>query len=57
MIIWDGLFASAATDPVSPSSSSFSQHGFELALWISIAMLIRIRNSCMFVTDSNSAIY
>jgi hypothetical protein len=44
MVIWDGLFASVSADSISPSSSSTSQEGFELALWISVAMLIRIRN-------------
>lgn len=34
MVIWDGLFA---CDP-----------SFELALWICVAMLIRIRNNCEY---------
>ncbi|KAF8590477.1 RabGAP/TBC [Ramaria rubella] len=45
MVIWDGLFASAATDPITPSQSMPLDRGFELALWISVAMLIRIRNN------------
>ncbi|KIJ44190.1 hypothetical protein M422DRAFT_252206 [Sphaerobolus stellatus SS14] len=44
MVLWDGLFASVAADSSSPSSSS-SRDGFELAHWICVAMLIRIRNS------------
>ena len=56
MIIWDGLFASVAADPISPSTSSFSPQGFELALWVSVAMLIRIRNRCTFVYPSISSL-
>ena len=35
MILWDGLFA------VDPS--------FDLALWICVAMLVRIRNKCAHI--------
>lgn len=36
MKLWDGLFACDST--------------FELAPWICVAMLIRIRNECMLLT-------
>ncbi|KAF8520166.1 hypothetical protein BU17DRAFT_47025 [Hysterangium stoloniferum] len=43
MVIWDALFASVSNG--APSSSKVSSgQGFELAIWICVAMLIRIRN-------------
>ena len=44
MVIWDALFASLSADLIFPSPLSTSRPSFELALWICVAMLIRIRN-------------